>query len=248
MGSDHSKRQAEIAALCLGLDLGMTLIDTAEIYAEGGSEEVVAEAISGRRSEAFVVTKVSPQHATKQGTIKACDQSLQRLKTDYIDIYLLHWPASVPFAETLEAFRHLKQSGKIRDYGVSNFDEKQMEQAASLPGGGEIATNQVPYSLASREIERNLLPWCQKHSIPVMAYSPFEQGRVGLLSHPQLKAVAARHNATTAQIALAWLLKQDWVMVIPKAASEAHVRENHTALDITLTDEDLTELDQAFPP
>jgi diketogulonate reductase-like aldo/keto reductase len=251
MGEDRAKRQAEIAALRLGLDLGMTLIDTAEMYAEGGAEEVVAEAVAGRRTEVFLVSKVYPHNATRRGTAEACGRSLRRLKTDYLDLYLLHWRGSVPLAETLEAFRSLKGAGKIRDYGVSNFDQGDMEEASALPGGDEIATDQVLYNLKHRGIEWDLLPWCRERGIPVMAYSPIEHSpreQRGLLDHPSVKRVASRHGATPAQVALAWVLRQEGIVAIPKASSAAHVRENCAALDLTLTEEDLTELDQAFPP
>ena len=245
MGEDPAKQEAEVAALRLGLDLGLTLIDTAEMYGEGGAEEVVGEAIAGRRHDVFLVSKVYPHNATLHGAGEACERSLARLGTDYLDLYLLHWRESVPLAETLAAFQSLKRLGKIRDYGVSNFDVDDMEEANALPGGEEIATNQVMYNLAHRGIEWDLLPWCRERGIPIMAYSPIDQG--GMLEHPQLKAVAARHDATPAQVALAWLLDRD-VVAIPKASSAAHVRENRGALDLTLADEDLSDLDRAFPP
>jgi len=245
MGEDPAKQEAEVAALRLGLDLGLTLIDTAEMYGEGGAEEVVGEAIAGRRHDVFLVSKVYPHNATLHGAGEACERSLARLGTDYLDLYLLHWRESVPLAETLAAFQSLKRLGKIRDYGVSNFDVDDMEEANALPGGEDIATNQVMYNLAHRGIEWDLLPWCRERGIPIMAYSPIDQG--GMLEHPQLKAVAARHDATPAQVALAWLLDRD-VVAIPKASSAAHVRENRGALDLTLTDEDLSDLDRAFPP
>ena len=252
MGEDASRREAEIAALRLGLDLGMTLIDTAEMYGEGGAEEVVGEAIEDRpRKEVFLVTKVYPHNATRRGAVEACERSLRRLKVEYIDLYLLHWRGDVPVMDTLEAFQFLKDSGAIRDYGVSNFDTDDMEEAYALPGGDEIATNQVLYNLAHRGIEWELLPWCRERRIPIMAYSPLgsnatEQKR--MLGHPNIKKVAARHNATPAQIALAWLLRQPDLVVIPKASKPEHLRENRAAHDIELTDRDLRELDQAFPP
>ncbi|HEX2987275.1 MAG TPA: aldo/keto reductase [Chloroflexota bacterium] len=246
MGADRAQRQAEIEALRLGIELGMTMIDTAEAYASGGAEEVVAEAIAGRRDEVFLVSKVSPDNATRQGTITHCEASLRRLKTDHLDIYLLHWPSAIPFAETLEAFRQLKESGKIRDYGVSNFDVRQMEEARALPCGDIIATNQVLYNLVEREVERDILPWCLEHGVPIQAYTPIGRGR--MLAHPALKEIASRHNATPAQIALAWLLQQPNVAAIPKASNPEHVRENRAALDIKLTEEDLAEIDRAFPP
>jgi diketogulonate reductase-like aldo/keto reductase len=251
MGEDDAKRRAEVAALRLGLDLGMALIDTAEMYGEGGAEDVIGEAIAGRRTEVFLVSKVYPHNATRRGAVEACGRSLQRLKTDYLDLYLLHWRGSVPLAETLEAFQALKRAGKIRDYGVSNFDQDDMGEARALPGGDQIATDQVLYNLRHRNIEWGLLPWCRRRGIPVMAYSPIDHSagkQRGMLDQPQLKSVASRHGATPAQVALAWLLRQGGVVVIPKASHAAHVRENRAALDLTLTDEDLTELDRAFPP
>jgi diketogulonate reductase-like aldo/keto reductase len=251
MGEDRAMRQTEITALRLGLDLGMTLIDTAEMYAEGGAEEVVAEAIAGRRADVFLVSKVYPHNATRRGAVEACGRSLQRLKTDYLDLYLLHWRGSVPLVETLEAFQSLKRAGKILDYGVSNFDQDDMEEASALPGGDQIVTDQVLYNLRHRGIEWDLLPWCRQRGIPIMAYSPIEHSPIeqrGMLDHPRLKLVASRHSATPAQVALAWLLRQEDIIAIPKASQPAHVRENRAALDLTLTDEDLAELDRAFPP
>ncbi|AFY57715.1 aldo/keto reductase, diketogulonate reductase [Rivularia sp. PCC 7116] len=246
MGEDSSQKDAEIAALRLGLDMGMTLIDTAEMYGEGGAEEVVGEAIKNRRQEVYLVSKVYPHNASLKGAIAACERSLKRLKTDCIDLYLLHWRSSIPLSETLEAFESLKQAGKIRDYGVSNFDADEMKKAIKLPYGNQIATNQVLYNLARRGIEWDLLPWSRQHNIPIMAYSPIEQK--GILKNSQLKSVASRHNATPAQVGLAWLLQQEGIIAIPKASNPEHVKENSVALDIQLTQEDLTELDKAFPP
>jgi len=246
LGEDQSRRKTEVAALRLGLELGMTLIDTAEMYAEGGAEEVTGEAIEGRRAEVFLVSKIYPHNASRRGGVEACERSLKRLKTDYLDLYLLHWRGSVPLAETLEAFQSLKQAGKIREYGVSNFDVRDLEEAVATPIGGEIAANQVLYNLMRRGIEWDLLPACRERGIPVMAYSPIEQG--AMLGNAQLKLVASRHGATPAQVALAWLLRQPGIAAIPKAGNAAHVRENRAAVELTLTDDDLTELDRAFPP
>jgi diketogulonate reductase-like aldo/keto reductase len=246
LGENAARRREEIAALRLGIDLGMTLIDTAEMYGGGASEELVGEAIVGRRPDVFLVTKVLPQHATADGTIAACEASLRRLGTEAIDLYLLHWRRSVPLEETLEAFEALAESGKIRYWGVSNFDVADMEELVSLPGGDDVATDQVLYNLTRRGIEWDLLPWCQERQIPVMAYSPIEQGR--LLRHPELRRVAARHNATPAQVALAWVLRVEGVVAIPQAGTQAHIRENRAAVDIRLTEEDFAELDRAFPP
>lgn len=246
MGEDQARRQSEVAALRLGLELGMTLIDTAEMYGEGGAEEVTGEAMEGRRAQVFLVSKIYPHNASRQGTVEACERSLKRLGTDYLDLYLLHWRGTVPLAETLEAFQSLKQAGKIRDYGVSNFDVRDLEEAGALPGGNEIATNQVLYNLMRRGIEWDLLPACRERGLPVMAYSPIEQGE--MLGNAQLQRVASRHGVTPAQVALAWLLQQEGIVVIPKASTAAHVRENRAAAELTLTEEDLTELDRAFPP
>ena len=246
MGERRQKRKSEADSLRLGLDLGLKLIDTAEMYGDGGAEEVVGEAIAGRRGEVFLVSKVYPHNADARGAIEACERSLRRLNTDYLDLYLLHWRGSVPLLETLEAFQSLKRAGKILDYGVSNFDQADMEEAAASRRGREIATDQVLYNLVHRGVEWDLLPWCRRHNLPVMAYSPIEQG--AMLNHTVLRRVASRHGATAAQVALAWLLKQQGVIVIPKAASAGHVRENRAAPDVALTGDDMAELDQAFPP
>ena len=246
MGENARNRQSEINALRHGLDLGLSLIDTAEMYGEGGAEEVIALAIANRRAEVFLVSKVYPHNASKQGTIAACERSLKRLNTDYLDLYLLHWRGSVPLAETLDAFQTLQQAGKICSYGVSNFDVKDLEEASHLNGGNAIATNQVLYNLTRRGIEWNLLPWCQQHSMPIMAYSPIEQGR--LLNNQTLTAIAQEREVTAAQVAIAWLLHQDNVIVIPKASRVEHIEQNYTALDLKLSADELATLDAAFPP
>ena len=246
MGENALNRQSEIDALRHGLDLGLTLIDTAEMYGEGGAEEVIAHAIASRRAEVFLVSKVYPHNASKRGTITACERSLQRLKTDYLDLYLLHWRGSVPLAETLEAFQTLQQSGKIRSYGVSNFDVEDMEEAIGLKDGKGIATNQVLYNLMRRGIEWNLLPWCRQQGIPIMAYSPIEQGR--LLNNRTLKMIAQQREVTAAQVAIAWLLHQENVIVIPKSSRIDHVEQNYAALNLKLSAEELAALDAAFPP
>jgi diketogulonate reductase-like aldo/keto reductase len=244
MGESARRRGEEVAALKLGLDLGMTLIDTAELYAD--AELVVAEAIKGRRDECFIVTKVLPENSTRARTIAACERSLKRLNTDRIDLYLLHWRGRPRLEETLSAFEALVSAGAIRYWGVSNFDVSDVEELFALPGGDACATNQVLYNLRRRGIEAGLLPWCRERGLPIQAYSPIEQGR--LLRDRVLTGVAIRHRATTAQIALAWVLRQPDMMVIPKAATLEHVRENRAALDIELTAQDLAELDRAFPP
>lgn len=246
MGEKASQKQSEIDALKLGIDLGMTLIDTAEMYGEGGAEKVVAKAIASRREEVYLVSKFYPYNASYQGLIAACDRSLSRLKTDYLDLYLLHWRGSTPLSETLSGLQHLKQVGKILDYGVSNFDTDDMAEAESLPGGKEIATNQVLYNLMRRGIEWDLLPWCKKRHIPIMAYSPVEQR--AFVGDRRLEDIAAQYDATSTQIALSWLLHQNNVISIPKATNPQHVRENRAALDIKLTPEDLQKLDDAFKP
>ena len=246
MAEDPRRRAAEIAALRLGLDLGMTLIDAAEMYADGASEALVGEAIAGRRDEVFLVSKVMPQNASRRGTIAACERSLRRLGTDRLDLYLLHWRGRTPLAETLEAFATLQRDGKIRHWGVSNLDPADMQELLRAPGGAAIATDQVLFNLTRRGIEYDLLPWCREHGIPIMAYSPIEQGR--MLDHPALHTVAARHDATPAQVGLAWLLRQEGIIAIPKAGTTDHVRENRAALDLRLTAQDLVDLDRAFPP
>lgn len=246
MGEKSETFQAEVAALQHGMDLGLTLIDTAEMYGEGGAEKVVAQAIANRREKSFIVSKVYPHNASKAGAIAACERSLKRLNTDYIDLYLLHWRGAEPLSETLEAFQQLQQAGKIRDYGVSNFDTDDMEEAMQLDGGQAIATNQVLYNLTRRGIEQTLLPWCQRQNIPIMAYSPIEQGR--MLNNSALISMAQARKVTAAQIAIAWLLHQDNVIVIPKASNTDHIEENYAALNLKLSQEELSALDQAFPP
>ncbi len=247
MGEDSRKKQAEIAALRRGMELGVSLIDTAEMYGEGGAEEVIAEVLveASLRSEVFLVSKVYPHNASRKDVIAACDRTLRRLNTDYLDLYLLHWRSSVPLSETLEAFQALKQAGKIRDYGVSNFDVDDMKEAVGLEGGNLIATNQILYNLSRRGVELTLLPWCKRQKMPVMAYSPIEQGR--LLSNQALKQIAQARGFTEAQIAIAWLLHQDNIIVIPKASKIEHTEQNYAALDISLSAEELKKLDMAFP-
>lgn len=246
MGENIKRRSVEIAALRLGIDLGMTVIDTAEMYGDGATEDLVGEAIAHRRREIFLVSKVLPSHAKGTQTIAACAASLERLGTDYLDLYLLHWREDTPLRDTLDAFTQLLDEGKIRRWGVSNFELSDMEELLRTPGGAAVSCNQVLYNLSRRGIEFDLLPWCRERGIPIMAYSPIEQGR--LLRHKAVKTVAVRHDATPAQVCLAWVLRQQDVIAIPKAGTPEHVRENHGALALKLTNDDLKELDAAFPP
>lgn len=246
MGDEPRRRADEIASLRLGLDLGMTLIDTAEMYGDGASEKLVGAAIAGRRDEVFLVSKVLPSNATRSGTIAACERSLKRLGTDRIDLYLLHWRGRTPFAETIAAFEALQDAGKIRHWGVSNMDVDDMQEIARASGGDAMATNQVLYNLTRRGIEYDLLPQAQARGLPVMAYSPIEQGR--LTEYPEVEEIADRHGVTPAQIALAWVLRQQGVIAIPKAATPRHVQENRAALDLQLTSQDLADLDNVFSP
>jgi len=246
MGESRRTRAQEITALELGIDLGMTLIDTAEMYGSGGAEQVVAEAIAGRRDQVVIVSKVLPENASRAGAIAACKRSLKHLGIDQLDLYLLHWRGPHPLKETLAGFEALRRDGLIKAWGVSNFDVDDMEELMALPGGNAVATNQVLYNLAKRGIEADLLPWSRARGIPIMAYSPIDQGRI--VRTRALAAVAARHGVTPAQIALAWVLRHQEMMVIPKATNETHVRENRAALDLALTAADLAELNKAFPP
>ncbi|MFB8353285.1 aldo/keto reductase [Streptomyces niveus] len=243
---DPARRGSEKESLLLGMDLGMTLIDTAEMYGQGAAEELVGETLAARRDEAFLVTKVLPYNAGRMDTVNACERSLKRLRTDRIDLYLLHWRATVPLEETVSAFGELLRAGKIRHWGVSNFDPADLRELAGVPGGDAIAANQVLYNPSRRGIEYDLLPLCQERGIPVMAYSPVEQGR--LLTAPVLDAVAGRHGVSVAQVALAWALSRAGVIAIPRAGRPEHVRDNHAALALTLTEDDHAELDSAFPP
>jgi len=248
MGENKRAHKDEVAALRLGSELGMTLIDTAEMYGEGGAEEVVADAIEGQRNRAFVVTKVYPHNASRTELPKACERSLKRLRIDAIDLYLLHWrERSTQLVETVEGFEKLRTAGKIKRWGVSNFDVDDMEELSSIENGANCAANQVLYNLENRKIESGLLQWSQKNEIPIMAYSPVGHGR-GLLESATLKKIAKRDDATTSQIALAWVLRQPRVIAIPKASKEKHVRENVRSIEIELTNEDLADLDLEFPP
>jgi diketogulonate reductase-like aldo/keto reductase len=246
MGENASSRRDEVAALQLGLELGLRLIDTAEMYGDGGAEDVVAEVIAGRHEDVFVVSKVYPHNASYAGTMAACERSLKRLRIDVLDLYLLHWPGEHPLEDTLRAFATLAEQGKIRQYGLSNFDLGELQRAETLPGGARIAANQVLYNVERRGIERKLLPWCASKRVAIMAYSPLEQGR--LRPNDGLRRVAERHNVSPIQVALAWTLRHDNLVSIPKATRKAHVLANAKAADIVLTEEDLADIDRAFPP
>jgi diketogulonate reductase-like aldo/keto reductase len=246
MGEDRRRAGDEAAALKTGIELGLTLIDTAEMYGSGRAEEIVAAAARGQRDKLFIVSKVLPYNASRKGTIEACERSLKRLETNRIDLYLLHWRGSVPLAETLEAFTRLQRDGKIRHHGVSNFDLDDMQEWIALGGGDTVAANQILYNLQRRGPEWELIPWCRNRHIAIMAYTPLGQGR--MLQNRALAEIAGRHKATPAQVALAWLLRQDGMMVIPKASRPEHVRENRGAVDVNLTGDDLAALDRAFPP
>jgi diketogulonate reductase-like aldo/keto reductase len=258
MGENTRAHKDEVAAVRLGIELGMTLIDTAEMYGEGGAEKVVADAIEDQRDRVFVVTKVYPHNASRTELPKACERSLKRLRIEVIDLYLLHWRSNTSLEETVEAFEKLRAAGKIKRWGVSNFDVDDMEELWSIENGTNCAANQVLYNLENREIESGLLPFLYQPSttaspartnsqLVTMAYSPVGHGR-GLLENATLKKIANRHDATTSQIALAWVLRHPGVIAIPKASNEKHVRDNARSIDIKLTGEDLAELDQEFPP
>jgi len=246
IGDHRNTRAEEIATLRLGLDLGLRLIDTAEMYGEGLSESLIGEAIAGRRDEVFLVSKVYPHNASHEGVVAACERSLCRLGTDRLDLYLLHWRGGVPLEETMAAFLALREAGKIRQFGVSNLDLPDMEELWEVPGGDEVAANQLLYNLSRRGIEFDLLPWQRARGVPVMAYSPIEQAR--LLRHAGLQRFAKAHGMTPAQAALAWLLASDDIIAIPKTGSRDRLRENLGALEHPLTAEQLAELDKLFPP
>jgi diketogulonate reductase-like aldo/keto reductase len=246
LGEDPARRASELAALRLGIDRGLTLIDTAEMYGNGAAEALVGEAIAGRRDEVFLVSKVLPSHSTYAGTIEACRRSVGRLGTDRLDLYLLHWRGRVPLEQTVRAFEELVRLGMIRYWGVSNFDVHDMAELLSVPGGEAVQTDQVLYNPTRRGIEYDLLPTLQARGIPVMAYSPIEQGR--LLRHPAIAGVADRHDTTPAQVALAWVMTREGVEAIPRAGTREHVLENRAAVDLRLTEQDLRTLDESFPP
>jgi diketogulonate reductase-like aldo/keto reductase len=245
MAETASRRNQEIEALRLGVELGMTLVDTAEMYGEGASEELVAEALVGQRDRLFLVSKVYPHNASRQGVVQACERSLRRLKTDRLDLYLLHWRGSVPLEETVAGFEELRRSGKIRHWGVSNFDTDDMDELLRVPAGENCAANQVLYNVTRRGPEFDLIPWMTEHRMPLMAYSPIEQGR--LPRGGVLQRIGQKYGASPFQIALAWLLQKPDVIAIPKASSPDHVRDNHRALEIRLSPEDLDAIDAEFP-
>ncbi|MBU9820391.1 aldo/keto reductase [Rahnella sp. Lac-M11] len=250
MGEQRSERRAEVDALKQGLDAGMTLIDTAEMYADGEAERVVGEAIAGRRDEVYLVSKVYPHHAGGEKAITACEQSLKRLQTDCIDLYLLHWRGSIPLHDTVAAMEKLQQSGKIRRWGVSNLDTDDMQELWKIPGGQECMTDQVLYHAASRGIEFDLLPWCEEHAVPVMAYCPLAQAgklRHDVLDNPVMQKIAAVRGVSSSQIALAWVTRTRNVIAIPKAVQPQHVKENAAALALFLTDEEIAMINAAFP-
>lgn len=247
---EQDERKRVIAALRRGLDLGMTHVDTAEMYGDGEVERIVGEAIAGRRDQVHLVSKVLPHNASRRGTLQACERSLRRLKTDWLDLYLLHWPGEHPIEDTLAAFEELEQSGKIRAFGVSNFDEDELEQAIAIAGPGRIACNQVLYHLQERAIEHRVLPACERNGVAVVGYSPFGQGEFPARTSRggrALAKIAAGRGATPRQVALAFLLRRESVFVIPKASSTKHVEENAAAGDLVLGAEEIAILERAFP-
>ena len=247
---ERGQRSAAVAALRRGLDLGMTHIDTAEMYGYGAAEDVVGEAIAGRRDEVFLVSKVVPSNASRTGTIRSCEESLRHLKTDYLDCYLLHWPGSHPLEDTVDAFEELQRAGKIRSWGVSNFDVDDLEALLEVAGEGQIACNQVLYHLEERAIEHEVIPWCEAQGVAVVAYSPYGHGSFpnpGSAGGKVLARIAAEHGATPRQVALAFLTRQPALFTIPKASSRAHTEENADAGSLTLTPAQIQQIDQAFP-
>ncbi|HTP22349.1 MAG TPA: aldo/keto reductase, partial [Solirubrobacteraceae bacterium] len=246
LGQGRHPHSEELRALQAGIDLGMTLIDTAEMYGAGAAEELVGEAIAGRRDEVFLVSKVLPSHASRGGTAAACRASLRRLGTDRLDLYLLHWRGMIPLQETVAGFEDLRAAGLVRNWGVSNFDVPHLERLMNIPAGGAVQTDQVLYNLSRRGIETRLLPWCLRRGMPIMAYSPLDQGR--LLEHPVLWGIAYQYRVKPAEVALAWVLAHAGVCAIPEAGTVEHVRQNRAALGLQLRDIDMIKLEEAFPP
>jgi diketogulonate reductase-like aldo/keto reductase len=246
MGEQSATRATEVAALRTGMDCGLTLIDTAEMYGDGAAEELVGEAIAGRRDSVYLVSKVLPSHATRRGTVEACQASLRRLGTDHLDMYLLHWRGRVPLAETVAGFEDLVQAGSIGGWGVSNFDVRDLDEMASVPGGERVQTDQVLYNLNRRGLEYDLLPRCRQAGMPLMAYSPVDHGR--LLENPAVRDMASAKGATAAQLALAWVLRLPQVFAVVKASTPARVTENRAAMEISFSTAELEELDRMFPP
>jgi diketogulonate reductase-like aldo/keto reductase len=246
MGENPAERDEELRSLQLGLDLGLTLIDTAEMYGDGAAEELVAEAVAGRRDEVFIVSKVLPANATRHGTIEACERTLKRLRTDRLDMYLLHWRGQLPLRGTVEAFNDLRNAGKIRHWGVSNFDVVDLADLLTVAGGDAVETDEVLYNLSHRQIELELFPWCRDWGLPVVAYSPIDRG--DLVEDDIVVEIAEKHDATPAQVALAWVLRHGDVCAITKASIHEHVREDAAALDLRLDSDDMKLLDEEFPP
>lgn len=247
---ENGERASAIAALRRGLDLGMNHIDTAEMYGSGAAEELVAQAIAGRRDEVFLVSKVLPENASTNGTLAACAQSLSRLRTDRLDCYLLHWRSKHPLAGTIAAFERLRREGKILSWGVSNFDVPDLEEAAKIAGEGRLVCNQVLYHLRERAIEHAVIPWCEKHGVAVVAYSPFGQERfpgTRTSGYQVLQKIADAHNATARQVALAFLVRQSLVFAIPKSSLVEHVEENAGAGELPLSKIEIAQIDEAFP-
>jgi diketogulonate reductase-like aldo/keto reductase len=245
LGEDPDQHDIQLSALRTGIDIGLTLIDTAEMYGDGAAEELIGKAIAGRRDDVFLVSKVLPSHATLEGTPKACRDSLRRLGTDHLDMYLLHWRGSAPLAQTVEAFEELVQAGLIRCWGVSNFDVLDMEELIAVPGGSRFQTDQVLYNLARRGPEYDLLPWLEETGTPLMAYSPVDHG--SLLEHAAIRDMARNKGVTPAQLAIAWVLRLPDVFAVAKASTKAHVIENRAAMEISFSEEELDQLDQLFP-
>ena len=246
LGEDPDQHDIQLSALRTGIEIGLTLIDTAEMYGDGAAEELVGKAVTGRRDDVFLVSKVLPSNATRRGTVEACRRSLRRLGTDHLDMYLLHWRGRVPLAETVAAFEELVQDGSIGCWGVSNFDAPDLDELLALPGGNRGQTDQVLYNLARRGPEYDLVPMCHQLGMPLMAYSPVDHG--SLLEHPAVRDMAGNKGVTPAQLAIAWVLRLPSVFAVAKASTRAHVMENRAALEISFSEAELDQLDRMFPP